>query len=97
MLVTNHTEKTTNDTTVSIKESVTIDHPRSKLYAFWRDVGNAGEIRFIDVARDGWTEIHVNIEHRLPAGDVGSLAAKLMNPAFLHLIEKRMYVGPSSL
>lgn len=48
-------------------------------------VDNAGEVRFRDVAGKG-TELSVCISYRLPAGDLGSIAAKLFNPA----IEKMM-------
>ncbi|MBT1700069.1 DUF2892 domain-containing protein [Fulvivirgaceae bacterium PWU4] len=43
-------------------------------------VDNAGEVRFRDVAGKG-TELAVCISYRLPAGDLGSMAGKLFNPA----------------
>lgn len=44
-------------------------------------VDNAGEIRFQDAADGSGTQINARISYRLPAGDVGALAAKLFNPA----------------
>lgn len=49
-------------------------------------VDNAGEVRFIDSPDGKGTEIKACISYRLPAGDLGMLAAKLFNPA----IEKMM-------
>jgi uncharacterized membrane protein len=43
-------------------------------------VDNAGEVRFKDTSTNG-TEVEVKISYRLPAGDLGSIAAKLFNPA----------------
>ncbi len=48
-------------------------------------VDNAGEVRFSD-AGDRGTEVSALITYRLPGGDLGSVAAKLFNPA----IEKMM-------
>lgn len=47
-------------------------------------VDNAGEVRFKDKGNE--TELSVCISYRLPAGDLGSIAAKMFNPA----IEKMM-------
>jgi uncharacterized membrane protein len=49
-------------------------------------VDNAGEVRFTDAADGMGTEINAYISYRLPAGDLGMMAAKLFNPA----IEKMM-------
>jgi uncharacterized membrane protein len=50
-------------------------------------VDNAGEVRFKDAATGSdSTEISVRLTYRLPAGDLGSIAAKLFNPA----VEKMM-------
>lgn len=49
-------------------------------------VDNAGEVRFKDVPEGNGTEVSINISYRLPAGDLGSFAAKLFNPA----VEKMM-------
>lgn len=44
-------------------------------------VDNAGEVRFKDALQGNGTEISACISYRLPGGDLGSLAAKLFNPA----------------
>jgi uncharacterized membrane protein len=49
-------------------------------------VDNAGEVRFSDAPDGKGTEVAINISYRLPAGDLGSVAAKLFNPA----VEKMM-------
>jgi len=41
-------------------------------------VDNTGQVRFIDTPNG--TDIRVQIAYRLPAGDVGSMAAKLFSP-----------------
>jgi uncharacterized membrane protein len=43
-------------------------------------IDNAGEIRFKDAPGNNGTEVQARISYRLPAGDVGSLAGKLINP-----------------
>jgi uncharacterized membrane protein len=48
-------------------------------------VDNAGEVRFKDAGERG-TEIRACITYRLPGGDVGSMAAKLFNPALEKII-----------
>jgi uncharacterized membrane protein len=49
-------------------------------------VDNAGEVRFRETPDNNGTEIKACVSYRLPAGDIGSLAAKLFNPA----VEKMM-------
>lgn len=49
-------------------------------------VDNAGEVRFTDTPDGNGTELKACISYRLPAGDIGMLAAKMFNPA----IEKMM-------
>jgi uncharacterized membrane protein len=50
-------------------------------------VDNAGEVRFKDATTGSdSTEVSVRITYRLPGGDLGSIAAKLFNPA----VEKMM-------
>jgi uncharacterized membrane protein len=49
-------------------------------------VDNAGEVRFTDSPDGKGTVIDACISYRLPAGDLGMMAAKLFNPA----IEKMM-------
>jgi uncharacterized membrane protein len=44
-------------------------------------VDNAGEVKFRDSADGKGTEISTCISYRLPAGDLGMMAAKLFNPA----------------
>lgn len=51
-------------------------------------VDNAGEVRFKDAPGDWGTEITVNITYRLPAGDIGSIAAKLFNPAIENMMKE---------
>jgi uncharacterized membrane protein len=41
-------------------------------------VDNAGEVRFIETPNG--TDIRVQISYRLPAGDIGGVAAKLFSP-----------------
>jgi uncharacterized membrane protein len=50
-------------------------------------IDNAGEVRFRDVAGKE-TEHNVCISYRLPAGDLGSIAAKLFNPAFEKILRE---------
>lgn len=42
-------------------------------------IDNAGDVTFKDV--EGGTEVSVHMSYRLPGGDLGSIAAKLINPA----------------
>jgi uncharacterized membrane protein len=51
-------------------------------------IDNAGEIRFKDAPRNEGTEIHAYISYRLPAGDVGSVAAKLFSPMVESMIRE---------
>jgi uncharacterized membrane protein len=44
-------------------------------------VDNAGEVKFSDSADGNATEIAACISYRLPAGDLGMMAARLFNPA----------------
>lgn len=41
-------------------------------------VDNAGQVRFIETP--GGTDIHVQMTYRLPAGDLGGVAARLFSP-----------------
>lgn len=77
--------------TISWEAEVVEDMP-GELIA-WRslpgaDIENAGEVRFIDAPAGRGTEVHVNIEYRPPAADVGSLAAKLINPVFSQMVQE---------
>ncbi len=49
-------------------------------------IDNAGEVLFKDASGGSGTEITVKMSYRLPGGDLGSVAAKLFNPA----VEKMM-------
>lgn len=49
-------------------------------------VDNAGEVHFRD-AGDRGTEIEACISYRLPAGDLGSVAARLFNPAIERMMQ----------
>ncbi|MDF2188906.1 SRPBCC family protein [Paraflavitalea sp. CAU 1676] len=49
-------------------------------------IENAGKVEFRD-ADDG-TEVRVTITYRPPAGDIGVVLAKLLNPAFARIVEK---------
>jgi uncharacterized membrane protein len=50
-------------------------------------VDNAGEVKFSD-APNGGTELKVCISYRLPAGALGSLAAKFFNPAIENMMRE---------
>lgn len=70
--------------TVTWKAIITEDRPQELLT--WATqpgstIDNAGEVRFSDAPAGRGTEIHVHITYRLPAGDVGTIAGKLFNPA----------------
>lgn len=43
-------------------------------------IDNAGEVRFTDAPRNEGTEVSARISYRLPAGDAGTLAGKIVNP-----------------
>ncbi|MBT1701773.1 DUF2892 domain-containing protein [Fulvivirgaceae bacterium PWU20] len=51
-------------------------------------VDNAGEVRFQDAPDNMGTEIRVKITYRLPAGDVGTIAAKLFSPVVENMIKE---------
>lgn len=51
-------------------------------------VDNAGEIRFEDAPGGRGTEIHATIWYRVPQGDVGRIAAKLLDPVFEQMVEE---------
>lgn len=50
-------------------------------------IDNAGEVHFRDARDNRGTEIEACISYRLPAGDLGSMAAKLFNPAIERMIQ----------
>jgi uncharacterized membrane protein len=49
-------------------------------------IDNAGEVRFKDAPGNNGTEISACITYRLPGGDLGSIAAKLFNPAIEKMV-----------
>jgi uncharacterized membrane protein len=51
-------------------------------------VHNAGSVRFVDSPSSGGTEIHVTIEYRPPAGEIGSAAAGLVNPVLSQMVKE---------
>jgi uncharacterized membrane protein len=51
-------------------------------------IDNAGEIRFVDAPGNNGTEIHAEISYRLPAGDAGSVAGKLINPFVERMVKE---------
>jgi uncharacterized membrane protein len=51
-------------------------------------VDNAGEVRFKDAANNNGTDVEIKISYRLPAGDLGSIAAKLFNPAIERMMRE---------
>lgn len=75
---------------VTWEAEVTEDEPGERIS--WRslpeaDISNAGTVRFEDAPRGDGTVVHVEISYRPPAGDVGALAAKLLNPANRQLVK----------
>jgi len=51
-------------------------------------IDNAGEVQFKDAPGNRGTEIRASISYRLPAGDLGSLAGKLINPVVEQLVKE---------
>jgi uncharacterized membrane protein len=49
-------------------------------------IDNAGEVKFKDAPGNKGTEVRATISYRLPAGELGSLAGKLFNPAVKQMI-----------
>lgn len=52
------------------------------------DVDNAGEVRFSDSPDGHGTIVQAVISYSPPAGSIGGLAAKMMNPMFKNMVEK---------
>src|SRR5690606_15644129 len=66
---------------ISWEAEIVEDHQNE--FISWRSlpgstVDNAGQVRFREIP--GGTEIKVQMTYRLPAGDVGGVAAKLFSP-----------------
>jgi uncharacterized membrane protein len=52
------------------------------------DIDNAGEVRFLDAPDNGGTIVQAAISYRPPAGDVGELAARFLNPTLRELVSQ---------
>ncbi len=52
------------------------------------DIDNAGEVRFSDAPSSGETIVQASISYRPPAGAMGGMAAKLLNPMLKEMILK---------
>lgn len=68
---------------VSWDAMLEVDNPNSLIS--WSSlpgstIDNAGEVKFSNSNQVGQTEVQAKISYRLPAGDAGSIAAKLFNP-----------------
>ncbi len=68
----------------SVSWEAEIVDDRANEFISWRSlpgstVDNAGQVRFKE-APENRTEIHVRMTYRLPAGDVGGIAAKIFSP-----------------
>lgn len=48
---------------------------------------NAGEVRFVDAANGGGTEVYVKIHYTPPVGDIGAALAQVLNPTFRTMIQ----------
>jgi uncharacterized membrane protein len=53
-------------------------------------IDNAGEIRFTDSVGQG-TEVTAQISYRLPAGQLGSIAGRLLNPVVEKMIQNDLH------
>lgn len=76
---------------VSWKAEILEDRPDE--FLAWRSlpgsmIDNAGEIQFRDAPGNRGTELKVCLSYRLPAGDVGTMAGKLFNPAIEHMMKE---------
>ncbi len=76
---------------ISWEAEITDDRPDE--YIAWQSlpgslIDNAGSVVFRDAAGIEGTEVRAVISYRLPAGDAGALAAKLINPVAEQLIRK---------
>ncbi len=54
------------------------------------DINNAGEVRFSDSPDEKETVVQATISYSPPAGSVGGLAAKLLNPMFKNIVVEDM-------
>ena len=51
------------------------------------EIENSGEVRFEDTPGGKSTFVDTTISYRPPAGELGGLAAKLLNPGFKKVVE----------
>ena len=70
-----------------------IIHEKENELLAWRslpesDIDNAGEVRFSDSPDGHGTIVQAVISYSPPAGSVGGLAAKLLNPMFKTMVER---------
>lgn len=70
--------------TITWEAEITEDEPNERIA--WRslagaDIQNAGTVRFKDAPEGRGTEVHAQIRYRPPAGDVGALVTRLLDPA----------------
>ena len=77
--------------TVEWDAEIAEDEPNERIA--WRslpgaDVHNAGEVRLAEKPGGRGTVVHVTLEYRPPAGDVGAAAAGLLNPVFAQMIKE---------
>jgi uncharacterized membrane protein len=78
-------------TTIEWDAEITQEEENSRIA--WRslphsEVENSGEVLFMDAPSNRGTEVHATICYHPPAGAVGQLAAKLLNPAFKELVKQ---------
>lgn len=52
------------------------------------EIENSGEVRFTDAPANRGTVVQATIAYHPPAGAVGTLAAKILNPAFEELVKQ---------
>jgi uncharacterized membrane protein len=76
---------------ISWEAEITEDVPNE--YIAWQSlpgstIDNAGEILFSQIPSMPGTEVTVQISYRLPGGDLGSLAAKFINPVVESLLNE---------
>lgn len=78
-------------TTIEWDAEITQEEENSRIA--WRslpnsEIENSGEVRFTDAPANRGTVVQATICYHPPAGTVGKLAAKLLNPAFKELVKQ---------
>lgn len=73
-------------------EAEIIEEEENQLIA-WRslpdsEIQNSGEVRFEEIPGSLGTRVKTRISYRPPAGELGEVAAKLLNPSFNKIIKK---------